>query len=480
MTGLTRRFDCFVILAGMRTGSNFLETNLNALASVSCLGEVFNPHFVGYPNRTEMLGLTQVDRDRDPLALVGRIRAEPGLAGFRLFHDHDDRVLEALLADPHCAKIVLTRNPLDSYVSLQIARQTNQWKLTNVKRRKAALARFDAADFARHLEQGQAFQVRVLNRLQRSGQSAFYLDYEDLFSLQVLNGLAAWLGVDDRLEALDQKLKPQNPGPLRDKVENPDAVERALAELDVFNLSRTPNFEPRRGPAAPSYVAAAKAPLLFLPMPAGPDEEVQQWLAGLDGTAAGDLPTGMTQKALRQWKRRNAGHRSFTVLRHPVARAHAAFCYRILQTGPGSFLKIRETLRKTFRLPIPRDGPGPAYDIDAHRRAFMAFLDFLRANLAGQTAIRVDPVWSSQSQIVQGFGDFVSPDFIWREDEWNAAANDLARKMGYSALPAAGARKDQPFALSEIYDEAIETQIRQIYQRDYMMFGFEAWKNPPP
>ena len=36
-------FTSFVMFAGMRTGSNFLEANLNALPGVSCLGEVFNP-----------------------------------------------------------------------------------------------------------------------------------------------------------------------------------------------------------------------------------------------------------------------------------------------------------------------------------------------------------------------------------------------------------------------------------------------------
>ena len=36
-------FDSFVMFAEMRTGSNFLESNLNALDGVTCLGELFNP-----------------------------------------------------------------------------------------------------------------------------------------------------------------------------------------------------------------------------------------------------------------------------------------------------------------------------------------------------------------------------------------------------------------------------------------------------
>ena len=53
------KFDYFVIFAEMRTGSNFLESNLNTLDGVSCFGEAFNPHFIGYPNRTEILGISK-------------------------------------------------------------------------------------------------------------------------------------------------------------------------------------------------------------------------------------------------------------------------------------------------------------------------------------------------------------------------------------------------------------------------------------
>ena len=58
-------FDYFIVLAEMRTGSNFLETNLNAFEGVACHGEAFNPHFIGYPNRDQLLGLTQAQRDAD-------------------------------------------------------------------------------------------------------------------------------------------------------------------------------------------------------------------------------------------------------------------------------------------------------------------------------------------------------------------------------------------------------------------------------
>ena len=54
---MSDRFDSFVVFAEMRTGSNFLEANLNAIDGLSCLGEVFNPHFIGYPNAEDVLGI---------------------------------------------------------------------------------------------------------------------------------------------------------------------------------------------------------------------------------------------------------------------------------------------------------------------------------------------------------------------------------------------------------------------------------------
>ena len=57
-------FSSFVVLAEMRTGSNFLEANLNALEGVFCRGEAFNPAFIGYPNSEEILGISQSSATR--------------------------------------------------------------------------------------------------------------------------------------------------------------------------------------------------------------------------------------------------------------------------------------------------------------------------------------------------------------------------------------------------------------------------------
>lgn len=470
-------FDYFVVFAEMRTGSNFLETNLNALDGVTCHGEAFNPYFIGYPNRTDLLGLTQAMREADPARLVAAVRAAPGLNGFRYFHDHDPRVLPMVLRDPRCAKIVLTRNPADSYVSWKIAQATGQWKLTNVAKRKEGQADFDAAEFAEHLQRLQGFQIRLLHGLQITGQTAFYLAYEDLQDLDVMNGLAAWLGVPARLTDLDRSLKVQNPEPLSAKVANFDDMQAALAGLDRFNLTRTPNFEPRRGAAVPSYIACARTPLLYLPVRGGPERSVTDWMAALDRVERDTLVTKFTQATLRAWQKDHPGHRSFAVIRHPVARAHAAFCDRILPTGKGAFGEIRQTLRKVHKLPLPKEAPGEDWTRARHREAFLAFLGFLKMNLAGQTAIRVDANWASQAQVIQGFAEFTPADVILREDEMDVWLPALAMQMGHaSPPPIAVTPPDTPHALADIWTPDIESAAAAAYPRDYATFGFGPWQ----
>ncbi|MGI3169644.1 nodulation protein NodH [Pseudooceanicola sp. C21-150M6] len=469
-------FDYFIVFAEMRTGSNFLEANLNAFPGLSCVGEAFNPHFPGYPKRDDCLGVTLAQREDNPARLIDAVKANDGLTGFRFFHDHDQRVLDIALTDPRCAKIILTRNPVESYVSWKIAQETGQWKLTDVRRRKDGTAEFDADEFNRHMQKLQEFQILLLNTLQTSGQTAFYVAYEDLQDVAVMNGLARWLGQTDQLDKLDDKLKRQNPAPISEKVADFDGMEQALSRLDRFNLNRTPNFEPRRGANVPAYQAAAKTPLLYMPVRGELDTLVEDWLAALDGVSTTDLIGKFTQKSLRKWKRQNTGHRTFAVIRHPVARAHAVFCRRIVDSGPGSFGEIRMALRQKYKLPIPGRQGGGDYSLDQHREAFLAFLDFLQANLAGQTSIRVDNAWATQSATLEGMASFALPDMIIREDELPVLLPQLAARLGHASVPApATAPQDTPYPLSAIYDKTIEDRVSDVYSRDYMMFGFESW-----
>lgn len=472
MTDGTQRFDSFVVFAEMRTGSNFLEANLNDVPGIVSHGELFNRHFIGRKGQTDLFGLSITARDADPLAFLRQMRvATPGLPGFRFFHDHDPRVLADVLPDPRCAKVILTRNPLESYVSLKIAAETGQWLLKDAKHQKSARIRFDPAEFERHLAEAQAFQVRLLNGLQVSGQTGFYLAYEDIGDVAVLNGLAAFLGRPAALEAPSRALKKQNPEEITDKVTNPLDMAAALARLDRFNLTRTPNFEPRRGAMMPAFTAAARAPLLYQPIRATGEARLLHWLAALDG--AGPLQDGFNQKSLRHWKRSHPGHLTFTMVRHPLARAHTAFCDYILSDA---LPEVRATLKRTYKLPLPEPDQMKNYDLARHHDAFLGFLRLLKANLAGQTSMRIDASWATQSAVIAGFSGAAQPDLILREDRLAPGLAYIAADLGLPCPPLPVDPEKSLFTLAQIHDAEIDAAAEDALQRDYVGFGFGPWQ----
>ena len=472
---MSSKFDYFVIYAGMRTGSNFLESNIDEFDGLKCYGEAFNHSFIIKEKQTEMFGVTLADRDADPMGFVRTMRqSTEGLAGFRLFQDHDTRVIEETLNDPRCAKIILSRNLIDSWVSMRIAWSTNQWWLDDAKNKKKWKVKFNVKDFESYFYRAKAYQQRIARAMQLTGQAGYYIDYDDLQNLDVINGLARYLGVEQKIEKFAGKYKKQNPEMLADKVRNFDLLEETLSKIDRFDLGRMPNFEPKCGPLVPSYMAAENTPFLYMPVQGGPVGRVKTWLAEVNGTNEDGLLDGYTQKTLRQWKRRHPGHRSFTVLRHPVARLHAVFCERFFGDGPYVYKEIRTVLRDVYDVPLPEE--GAEYSIKDHKTAFLKFADFIKGNLNGQTSVRVDSNWASQGRVIQGFSQFNLPDHILREDQLEEGLAALATEIGGSSPTLTATLPDTPYSLDEIYDDEVEKAVRAAYQRDYMLFGFGKYQ----
>lgn len=452
----------------MRTGSNFLEANLNAIPGVMCHGEAFNPAFVGNATKQDLLGVSIHQRDLAPEALLKAMRKETaGLSGFRYFHDHDPRVFDLVMNDPGVAKIVLTRNPLESYISWKIAKESNQWRTTSAANIKTARPRFDLIEFQDRVDTLQGFQVRLLNRLQVSGQTAFYIDYEDVLDLAVINGLAAFLGVEGRLEKLDLTIKKQNPEPLAEKVSNPAEMVAGLGRIDFFNARHTPSFEPRRQGAVNTYLASETVPLLFQPIKAGPEQALRQWLQ-----AYGPLVTSFDRQALKAWRGERPGHRSFTVLRHPLTRAHVAFCDYLAKDW---MTELRGHIKRVHKFELPPKGTGFA-DLAAHRAGFLKFLEVIKHLHAGRTELRTPPHLATQLAAVTGFAQLQAPDHLLREERLEEGLAFLCAEAGVALRPLPEVSEKEPFALADLYGRDIEAAAREAYGRDYNAFGYGDWR----
>ncbi|WP_189410585.1 nodulation protein NodH [Neogemmobacter tilapiae] len=462
-------FRSFVILGGMRTGSNYLESTLNAVPEVAGYGELFNPEFIGRAQQQEFLGFDLAMRDADPLAFLAKVRAETrGLSGLRLFDDHDARVLAHVLDDPTCGKILLTRNPVESFVSLQIARETGQWKLGNARALRQSRVKFDLDAFESYLRDVQSFHEVIRNRLQVTGQAAFQIDYGDLGNVEVLNGLLAWLGLAARLDRPADQLKRQNPGPLQDKLTNPEVLDQVASRFDLLNLMRTPLSEPRRAPMGQGFIVSRGLGLVFMPIAGGPRDSLVQWMKGL---IRGGVETGLNRNSYPKWRTARGNARAFTVLRHPMLRGWLAYQQLLRDDGQKVFLGH---LQRMMRCELP----SPEADAAAHRVGFLAFLRFVQMVQAGQTGLRTPARWTNQATLIEAMGQMQIPDLILREERLAEGLLFLGRQVGARRRPGYQDEAQDVDGLASVLTDELNGAARLAWARDYQSFGFSDWMPP--
>jgi hypothetical protein len=451
---MTAGFRRFVIFAGMRTGSNLLEATLNRISGITCHGEAFNPDFLGWPDNPSLEGVSLSAREADPFLLLDRLFARPGhLSGFRYFHDHDPRIFQRIIEDRDCAKIVLTRNPLESYVSTKLARRSGQWKLNVHETPDEGPVAFEAIEFRETLAAYQDFLGCLRRRLQLGGQTAFWLDYCDLRDSEVLTGLLHWLGRSDieRVEPA-RDLIPQNPGEMTRKLSNPEVMRAEIAALDPFAISNLPGLEPGRGPVLRSYSAFdAGLGVIYMPIPGGPDVALQ----GL-----GPPRRDFTQATLRDWKRQHPGHCSFTILSHPLIRA----CRTFRDLGRTATPELRAKLAGCYKVHLPEEGESLCEGEFPDR--LLPFLRFLRRNLNAQTGLPTHPAWASQAAVLAGFARLYSPDLVMREGRLAEGLTALSVAVGI-ATPVVRVAKAHV-----LDDPRLIEAAHAAYLRDYIAFGF--------
>lgn len=457
-------FRYFVILGAMRTGSNFLERALEQFPSLQNFGELFNPNFIGGPCRDDFPNWNIADRDSMPFSLlesmIEHAKTEV-VPGFRLFQDHDPRVLDHVLRDRSCAKIILSRNPLDSYVSLKIAQQTGQWILGGIAHRKSAKAHFSEVEFASFIFERERFYKQIGDTLNETGQSAFALQYTDLKSVATLNGLARYLGSETELERFDEPLKRQNPEALSKKVSNFDEMKAALSRQfsAALTTERSPVFTTKAS-NAPIF-ASGSLNLAFAPISGVPN---QQLLKAIKKAGSVDRFSG--PKEFETWMSDRPGIELVAMTAHPLTRAYNVFCQHVLP-GDNVFKNLRQRLIKNFNLPELAGAKQPA----ALKEGFEIFLNFLTANLAGQTAIRIAREWDLQSNHIAALNQEVP---ISRITRWEAINSNREEIPGLSVFGLPTELDTTPLEL--IYDEGLERLCREAFSKDYVKLGYANWK----
>lgn len=226
----------FIIIGMMRSGSNFLERQLNLYDDLLCHGELLNKTFIGFSHvvGNDYLGYTRNEpakRDADIEGFLQDVeRANPRrIMGFRAFVDHNEEMIGRCLFDPGCKKIVLTRNLLESFISLEIAHQTDQWLVgKDGTQKKAGPITVDFNRLTYFSLKQMLFYNDIVTNLHDAQQDFMLVDYEDIQNLDVLNRIAAFIGSTKRLNEMVPQLFRQNPGPVRNKMTNFDETVEAL------------------------------------------------------------------------------------------------------------------------------------------------------------------------------------------------------------------------------------------------------------
>lgn len=477
LTMSTTRY--FAILGAMRTGSNLLEKTLEALGDTVCYGEAFNPRFVSGPRKEQVLGFDLAQRKADPFGfLEAMITSWPRkTAGFRIFQGHETAILEHVLGDPNCIRIVLTRTPLESYISLKIARETDQWMLRDPRRRTMARVRFDAAEFAEYRRKQAAYYAWLDARMASHGTQAIRIDYAQLSEHAILQQIARDIGSAGTVPAESPTLR-QNPEALSLKVEN---YAEMCAELGIEPEEATET--PAAGPI--KLMCPPDLPIAFAPV-AGP--ALTPVITMLHRIEVRDLsrpkltPPVLLDRALRGVLYPSTGQGSrttFTMICDPFVRLHAAFVEEVL--GPGfRFSSIRRTLIEDHGgIPPPKGlTTGRAeYPQDLHQLHFAGFVKIVAEAIDGSGTFPLIADWMPQAEIIDLHAGTAEVTKVFRHDAFEEAVHWLTDLMGLPRFPPGqlnGMRVADQQSLVPIEDVRIPELcklVENLYAVDYRRFG---------
>ncbi|MEM9717280.1 MAG: hypothetical protein AAF826_12265 [Pseudomonadota bacterium] len=462
MTKLTDRWRYFVVLGAMRTGSNLFDEIIRLCPVTDSLGELFNPGFVG---KAKINWEAEPDllkaRDADPIAFLNEtVPVDPSVSnGFRLFVDHDHRVLNHVLHDESCAKIILRRDHLDTFISQEIAFATDQWRIGDIGKRIQTKVTFDPTKFENYCASLDAFYNDISQTLKASGQTAFQISYDDLLDQSVMDGVFRYLGVEGYRSGQQTRIIRQNPEPIEEKVTNPVALAPYLVRSAQPQLHKTSgnDFLGKVILNAATGHGGDISNAFF-------KDTVADMIAASE--AAGETVLVADLAALRDWQRKHPSHRFYIPVEDPLHRAYRAFDQMVLQDNSRPMRQIRRNLAQFYDLDLGGYGGKPlgkgVIALDLYQDYFRKFLIFLEKQLKGQTRTKAEPDWDYQFKGVAALQNVLPKvEFIYQSLDGSETDRRLPIYQGV-----------QP--ITSLMEEDIIKAAHRAYSEDVIRFGFTA------
>jgi hypothetical protein len=167
---------------------------------------------------------------------------------------------------------------------------------------------------------------------------------------------------------------------------------------------------------------------------------------------------------------------SFTFVRHPLKRTYSCFNEKIYYQSPHSFSKLRNgVLKKRYGIRFPQE--GQAYSAADHGENFRRFLAFVEQNVAGDTAVRRDPHWLPQSELLKRQRHRGEVDFVGRLESYAQDMTFILQKAGVDATEAlVGKRFNEglppPYTLQEVLNDDVLDLGERVFADDYERFAY--------
>jgi len=232
----------FLLVGMMRSGSNFLERQLNLLPDLRCHGELFNTAFIGFSHETagRPAGFTRDNpgaRNADEDAFIAKVdqACDRPIVGLRLFLDHSPQMTARLLYDRNVAKVVLSRNLLEAYISLETARDTGVWLTTEAAKAPPKPVKVDINKLVTFALRQSLYYNDVQTVLHQTDQSYLQVDYNEIKNLAKLNQIARFVGSQHEFKNVSEPIQKQNPGSLEERIAD---FPKLLDELKRRQLAR--------------------------------------------------------------------------------------------------------------------------------------------------------------------------------------------------------------------------------------------------
>ena len=232
----------FLLVGMMRCRSNFLERQLNLLPDVRCHGELFNTAFVGFSHEASGRpeGYKREDtaaRNADEEGFIAKVdqACDRRIIGLRLFLDHSAHMTARLLHDPNVVKVVLSRNLLEAYISLETARETGVWLTTESAKAPPKPVKVEINKLVTFALRQSLYYNDVQTVLHQTGQRYLQVDYNEIKDLAKLNEIARFIGSGHQFDTVSEPIRKQNPGSLEERILD---FPKLLEELKRRQLAR--------------------------------------------------------------------------------------------------------------------------------------------------------------------------------------------------------------------------------------------------